>query len=253
MSKEIDFSIDQLYKQSFLGLFFLVLFGYGFCEVLYSEISNRTYLISTISHTFSFFICIGTLLLIIKNKLESTLQNYLFFSIAFSTVLFILFPFNLLFLAVITKPVPPFLAIFLGGLTILYVWMSIKRSIKIINTCPAVIKLAESGFVDNGKKIVLQKKALNKVDDTINKYPFKFIELIATGLPLLVIVGLAMVSGIYKIIPNQDLIVRFFCAGISFLISPPLIFMMVYVIHINYILPKRLFGNEWKNIWREVE
>ncbi len=253
MSKEIDFSISQLYKQVFIGLFFLVLFGYGFGEVLYSETSSDIYFVSTISYVFSFFICLVSLLFILKNKLESTSLNYLLFSISFSTVLFVLFPFNLLFLAVITKPVPPSLAVFLGGFIAVYVWMSIQRSIKIINTCPAVIKLAELGFVDNGIKIVLQKKALNAVDDTINKYPFKFIELIATALPVLIFVGLAMVGGVYKLTPNPDLMVRFFCAAISFVISPPLIFMMVYVFYINYTLPKRLFGDKWKNVWREIE
>ncbi|NHQ84867.1 hypothetical protein HA050_01910 [Iodobacter sp. HSC-16F04] len=253
MSKEIDFPISELYKKIILGCFVFIFFAYQFCEGIYRETSYYIYLAGSTSYIISSFVCLWVLFQIYRNNFESTLLNYFLLSLPFIFVFFAIFPFNLLFLSLIAPPIPSVLAIPLGTGVVLYIYLSIKRSIKTIENCPAVIKLATSGFLSDGKKTIIKKKAINTVDDTINKYPFKFIELFSTALPILILIGLAMVGGVYKLSPNPDLMVRFFCAALGFLISPPLIFMMVYTVYLNYVIPKRLFGNEWKNVWREVE
>jgi hypothetical protein len=253
MSKEIDFPVSELYKKIIFGCFVFIFFLYKFCESMYREKSYYIYLTGSVPYIISSFVCLGVLFKIYRNDFESTLLNYFLLSLTFIFVFSSIFPFNFLFLSLIAPPIPLVLAIPLGVGVILYIYLSIKKSIDIIENCPAVIKLTTSGFFNDGKKIILKKKAINTVDDTINKYPFKFIELIATALPILILIGLAMVGGVYKLSPNPDLMVRYFCAALSFIISPPLIFMMVYTVYLNYIIPKRLFGNEWKNVWREVE
>lgn len=253
MSKEIDFPISVLYKKIISGCFIFIFFLYQFCDSMYRETSYHIYLAGSASYIISSFVCLWVLFKIYRNNFESTLLNYFLLSLTFIFVFFSIFPFNFLFLSLIAPPMPLELAIPLGVGVVLYIFLSIKKSIKIIDNCPEVIKLTESGFFNDGKKIIIKKKSMNAIDDTINKYPFKFIELIATAMPILILIGLAMVGGVYKLSPNPDLMVRYFCAALSFLISPPLIFMMVYTVYLNYIIPKRLFGNEWKNVWREVE
>jgi len=137
-----------------------------------------------------------------------------------------------------------------------YIIISIKKSSKNIQETVQKNKFIEKAYKIENNRQVLKYRELNKLDSTIDKNVFPFLKKIGESkifTTILFTIGITTIAGAYQIFPDQKMMIRFVVAGLCFLITPPIIFALVYLHHIQYKYPKMLFKEKWRITYRKAD
>ncbi len=256
MAKPVDFTATETIPSAC----FAVVLGVGLnviaARALFHETAPFFYNAIIYANIAPFLLGLNLLKGVIQYKKESVLPLYI------SLALFLTCPYLIFFIGIglisnlTAPPVNGNVSIGISCFIAAYIILSIKKSIQNIEATVNENKFLEKAYkIENGKQ-VLKYKELSKLDSIIDKNVFSFLRKIGEGnifATIILIVGVATVAAVCKMFGDQRMMIRFIVASLCFLITPPIIFMLVYLHHIQYKYPKMVFNEKWKLTYREVE